>query len=235
MRNRVEKLTVLLIDDDEKLGETLAKYFDKFSLTLLPANRPSKGMELLKSNEVDLILLDGMLPEKDGLEVCREIRSESDIPIIMLTGRAEQEDKILGLDYGADDYVTKPFEPRELVARINSLIRRSKKMAKSGHNGQKLEMDKLVLDPGNFTAHYNDENLNLTTQEFEVLYFLMESAGKTLTRESIMQGIHGEDWKAFDRALDIAVSRIRKKLKKLDHEKEFIKTVWGKGYMFLKD
>ena len=228
----MEQIQVLIIDDDEKLGESLGQYFSKFSINLLVALRPSAGMVLLEKNQVDLILLDGMLPEKDGLEVCREVREESNIPIIMLTGRVEQEDKILGLDYGADDYVTKPFEPRELVARINSLVRRSKRMSSPKEVGKKTNVGSLELDPGCFVAKYNGEDLKLTTQEFEVLHILMESSGATLSRESIMQELHGEDWKAFDRALDIAISRIRKKLNKYE-EKEFIKTVWGKGYMFV--
>lgn len=231
----MRQIQVLLIDDDEKLGRSLKQYLAKFSIHLFMATLPSVGMKLFSENDIDLILLDGMLPEKDGLEVCRDIRETSDVPVIMLTGRVEQEDKILGLDYGADDYVTKPFEPRELVARINSLIRRSQRLSKPREVTNKLVAGKLELNPMNFIAKYESVDLVLTTQEFEVLYCLMQNSGEVLSREKIMQSIHGEDWNAFDRALDIAISRIRKKLNKQQENNELIKTVWGKGYMFVDE
>ncbi|TNF06124.1 MAG: response regulator transcription factor [Deltaproteobacteria bacterium] len=226
----MEQIRILLIDDDEKLGGSLKSYLSKFSIELVAVTLPSLGMQELSKSEFDLILLDGMLPEKDGLEVCREVRAISSIPIIMLTGRVEEEDKILGLDYGADDYVTKPFSPRELVARINSLLRRSQHVKGSSSSFQRGD---LKLDGAALKASLKGQDLELTTQEFEVLAFLVDHASSVQTRESIMKGVHGEDWTAFDRALDIAISRIRKKIKKIDGTKEYIKTVWGKGYMYL--
>ncbi len=226
----MEQIKILLIDDDEKLGNSLKSYLSKFSMELIAVTLPSLGMEELSKTEFDLILLDGMLPEKDGLEVCRDVREKSSIPIIMLTGRVEEEDKILGLDYGADDYVTKPFSPRELVARINSLLRRSHHV-KGG--AASVKSGDLNLDTASLKASLKGKDLELTTQEFEVLNYLVEHSSSVQSREAIMKGLHGEDWTAFDRALDIAISRIRKKIKKIDDSKEYIKTVWGKGYMFL--
>lgn len=229
----MSNLKVLIIDDDEKLGQSLKEYLAGFSIDLTVAITPSEGMVEMDKENFSLIILDGMLPEKDGLDICRDIRKTSDVPIIMLTGRVEESDIVLGLEYGADDYVTKPFSPRELVARIKRLLRRNDTVKTEKTKG-KISALSLDLYPDKYEAFLGGVNLNLTTQEFDILLLLMTQSQTTLSREEIMKGLHGEDWMAFDRSLDIAISRLRKKLKN-DDDVEYIKTVWGKGYMFVPE
>jgi len=232
----MSNIKVLLIDDDEKLCNQLQKYFSDFQIDCDFATHPNEGLTKFKNNNYEVVILDGMMPDKDGFEVCKEIRETSSIPIIMLTGRVEEADKIIGLEYGADDYVTKPFSPREIVARIKAQTRRQSMLHNKGElNVETLRSGKLLLAQKELTASYDDKNLNLTTQEYGVLFILMSTPHKSLTREEIMEKLHGEDWKAFDRALDITISRLRKKLKDVEQDTEFIKTVWGKGYMFVQD
>lgn len=230
----MSKELILMIDDDEKLANSFKDYLARFNFDLHTALTPSEGLKLLDSNNYSLIVLDGMLPEIDGFEVCKRIRKTSDIPIIMLTGRVEESDIVLGLEYGADDYVTKPFNPREVVARIQRLIKRTQKSQSPVTDSQSKKAANLEIFPEKYEAYLLGENLNLTTQEFDILKCLMNRAHVTLSREEIMRDIHGDDWTAFDRALDIAISRLRKKLSK-DKDNEYIKTVWGKGYMFLAE
>jgi len=221
---------ILILDDDIKLCEKLEKYFSGLNLNLSMSHHPHEGIKKLKEESFDVLILDGMLPDLDGLEVCKQIREFSSIPIVFLTGKVEESDKILGLEYGADDYVTKPFSPRELVARIKSQLRRIQtKATKSILSSAGIEMN-----IGNYTATCNGKVIDLTATEFEILKFLIEHKGSVKSREDIMEGLYGDTWEAFDRSLDIAISRVRKKLKKV-HEKEFIKTVRLKGYMFVDE
>jgi len=221
---------IIIIDDDEKLCSKLVRYFKDFQLELEAFHRPDEGISAIKDHKYDVLILDGMLPGKDGFEVCKELRTFTNIPIIFLTGRVEETDKILGLEYGADDYVTKPFSIRELVARVKSQLRRV-----SHKDDQVKEMGNagLVLNPGSYTTTYKDEKIELTATEFEILKFLVENKGQTKSREEIMEGLYGDTWDAFDRSLDIAISRIRKKLKSACPDIEFIKTVRLKGYIFV--
>ena len=221
--------TILLIDDDSKLNALLEEYLLKFGFKVRAFTHPDQGLEFLKHNEPALIILDVMLPGMDGFEVCRLIRKESSIPVIMLTARGEVTDRIVGLEIGADDYIPKPFEPRELVARIQTVLRRgvSKSEAVQGKYGP-LEVD--------FTAHsatLNSEKIELTTAEFEILKFFIENSGKVLNRDQIVDQIRGIEWEAFDRSIDVLVSRLRQKLKDDPKKPGFIKTVWGSGYMFI--
>ena len=220
---------ILIIDDDKRLCEKLSKYLKDFAMELADAQDPIEGIELLKKNDYKVLILDGMLPNMDGLEVCRKVREFSVIPIIFLTGRVEEADKILGLEYGADDYVTKPFSPRELVARVKSQLRRQELQEDKNSS---VEHSGLELNTGSYTAKYEGEIIKLTATEFEILSYLVENQGQVKSREEIMQGLHGDTWEAFDRSLDIAVSRIRKKLSNISGGKEFIKTVRLKGYIF---
>ncbi len=220
---------ILIIDDDTSLCEKLKKYFEGYQLELSAEHNGSSGVESVKKNKYKVIILDGMLPDLDGHEVCKEIRSFSNIPIVFLTGKVEESDKILGLEYGADDYVTKPFSPRELVARIKSQLRRLEST-----DLVKLESAGISLNMGDYSANFNQEPLDLTATEFEILKYLVENKGIVKSREEIMEGLHGESWEAFDRSLDIAISRIRKKLKKVS-DTELIKTVRLKGYMFINE
>jgi DNA-binding response OmpR family regulator len=175
------------------------------------------------------VILDIMLPEMDGFEVCRAIRQTSKIPIIMLTARGEVTDKVVGLELGADDYLAKPFEPRELVARIQSVLRR----AKQPGDNQTLTFERLIIDLDKRVALLDGNPVDLTTNEFTALALLARNAGKVLNRDQILQELRGMDCDAFNRSVDIAVSRLRQKLNDDPRSPEFIKTVWGTGYVFI--
>jgi DNA-binding response OmpR family regulator len=220
---------ILLIDDDKKLGELLTEYFQKFDLLVVPVVTPSEALQVLKRDRFDAIILDVMLPEMDGFEVCKKIRAFSDLPILMLTARGETSDKVLGLELGVDDYLPKPFESRELVARMKGLIRRYKKVSASG----KLKSGELVLDIQLRAAFLAGQNLNLSTHEFELLRLLMSHAGQSLSRDRIMDDLKGVDWEAYNRSIDVGISRLRQKLKDPAKAPIFLRTVWGEGYCFL--
>ncbi|HEY1080044.1 MAG TPA: response regulator transcription factor [Bdellovibrio sp.] len=220
---------ILLIDDDQKLGDLLTQYFAQFDLHMTQNILPSQALQSLKKDRFDAIILDVMLPEMDGFEVCKKIRSFSDIPILMLTARGETSDKVLGLELGVDDYLPKPFESRELVARMKGLIRRSKKTAVVS----KLKSGALTLDPQLRSATLDGQDLNLSTHEFELLKFLMAHAGQSLSRDRIMDELKGMDWEAYNRSIDVAISRLRQKLKDPAKSPVFLRTIWGEGYCFI--
>jgi two-component system, OmpR family, response regulator len=216
--------SILIIDDDERLAELLGRYFIKHGLRLDSALRPSEGMIRLSEGRYDLVILDVMLPEKDGFEVCRDIRAHSDIPIIMLTARGEVMDRVVGLELGADDYLPKPFEPRELVARIQRILKRS---ARNG--GVVLKFGILTIDTELQLAMLSGENLPLTAMEYRLLNLLAGQPGKTFSRDEILNRLKGMETEIFSRSVDILVSRLRQKLRPGD----FIKTVRNNGYCFL--
>ncbi len=218
--------SILLIDDDKKLAQLLSEYFARFDLSLVSATRPSKGLELLHEGEADLVILDIMLPEMDGFEVCKVIRKQSDVPVIMLTARGEVMDRIVGLELGADDYLPKPFEPRELVARIQGILKRADK---TPAGKSKLRFGELVVDLNLRQANLQGRELPLSTKEFQLLSLFAQSPGKTLDRDEILNHLRGIDADVFSRSVDILVSRLRHKLQPLD----LIKTVRGSGYVFV--
>jgi len=221
---------ILLIDDDEKLGGLLGNYFGRFDLELSTATLPSVGLEKLRREQPDLVILDVMLPEQDGFEVCRSIRKSSSVPIIMLTARGEVTDRIVGLEIGADDYLPKPFEPRELVARIQNVLRRSgDKPAEDGV----LRYEGLEVNPEKRAARLDDQELELTTMEFQLLALMAANPGKVYSRDDILNELRGIDAQLFSRSVDILVSRLRQKLGDTAKHPRFIKTVWGAGYTFI--
>ncbi len=220
---------ILLIDDDAKLAGLLGSYFERFSMSLISALKPDAGMRALRAEKPDLVILDIMLPDKDGFEVCREIRAESSTPIIMLTARGDVTDRVVGLELGADDYLPKPFEPRELVARIQTVIRRFR----SQNGSPRLNADGLTVDFDQRAVSLDGRALNLTTMEFALLELMARNRAKTLTRDQILNDLKGIDAEIFSRAVDNLVSRLRQKLGDTSREPRFIHTVWGKGYMFL--
>jgi two-component system, OmpR family, response regulator len=217
---------ILLIDDDAQLGEPLAAYFSRFDLKLVQAVRPSAGLALLRQGarqgSFDAAILDVMLPEMDGFDLCRTIRKESDIPIVMLTARGEVMDRVVGLELGADDYLPKPFEPRELVARIQTVLRRRKPSGSAGH----LVFEGLVVDATTRTVTRQGESLDLTSTEFDLLLMLAREPGKVFSRDDILNQLRGHEAELYTRAVDIVVSRLRKKLEPLDA----IKTLRNVGY-----
>lgn len=220
---------ILVIDDDNKLNELLRDYLSKFGFTVLTETRPEKALGTLKSCAPDLIILDIMLPGMDGFEVCRKIRQSSDIPIIMLTARGEVEDRIVGLELGADDYLPKPFEPRELVARIQSVLRRGIETAARG----RYKFKDLVVETEKQLVIQDDRRIELTTMEFEILCLFIQNPGKVLDRDRIMESLRGFEWEAFDRSIDVLISRLRQKLNDNPKSPRYIRTIWGRGYQFI--
>lgn len=231
----MKKTRILIIDDDEKLCERLQEYFLQFDLELVAAHLPSIGLSILEDESIDLLILDGMLPEMDGLEVCKLIRETSAVPIIMLTARGDEVDRIIGLEQGADDYIAKPFSPRELIARIRSVIRRDQVRESSKKKLQIYTSGSLILDTSTLVAKLDGVNLGLTGMELDILTIFMENPEIVLSREKIVELVHGQDWTAFDRSLDIAISRLRKKLKDSIPQAKYIKTIRGKGYVFVSE
>ena len=223
---------VLLIDDDTKLGDLLSGYLKRFDMELLAATHPDQGMELLRGENPDLVLLDVMLPGRDGFEVCREIRKESSVPVIMLTARGEVTDRIVGLELGADDYLPKPFEPRELVARIQNILRRVSRETEDEAPSQ-LVYEGLDIDLERRSASLDGELLDLTTMEYQLLALLAANPGRAFTRDEILNDLRGIDAQLFSRSVDILVSRLRAKLQDTSKQPRFIRTVWGTGYAFV--
>jgi len=221
--------TLLIIDDDEKLNRLLVKYLEGFGFRLLAAAHPGKGMELLKQKAPDLVILDVMLPDTNGFEVCKRIRASSSVPIIMLTARGDLMDRVVGLELGADDYLPKPFEPRELVARIQSVLRRTRQAP----DNRLLERGRLTIDLGRRQAMIDGAQIALTTNEFNALSLLASHPGRVLDRDDILQELRGMDSEAFNRTVDITISRLRQKLGDDPRAPRFIKTVWGAGYVFV--
>jgi two-component system, OmpR family, response regulator len=218
---------ILLIDDDAQLGAPLAAYFARFGLTLESALRPSDGLARLRQGHFDAVILDVMLPEMDGFALCRRIRKESDIPIIMLTARGEVMDRIVGLEIGADDYVPKPFEPRELVARLQTVLRRHVAGAAARRNTDEcLRFAGLEIDAATRSVQRQGETLELTGTEFDLLHLLAREAGKVFSRDDILNHLRGHEVELNTRAVDIVVSRLRRKLDPLD----CIKTLRNAGY-----
>ncbi|MEJ2179453.1 MAG: response regulator transcription factor [Gammaproteobacteria bacterium] len=217
---------ILLIDDDERLAELLQQYFMQHNLTLHSATRPSEGLAKLETNNFDLVILDIMLPEMDGFEVCRTIRKQNEIPILMLTARGEVMDRVVGLELGADDYLSKPFEPRELVARIQNILKRSGNIP-----SQKkiLTFEDLTVDTGMRQVQVSGAEVPLSTMEYQLLELFAKTPGKTFTRDEILNHLKGIDTEILSRSVDILVSRLRQKIKPL----ELIKTVRGSGYIFV--
>ena len=214
---------ILLIDDDEQLGAPLAAYFARFELLLEQATRPSAGLARLAQGGFDAAILDVMLPEMDGFELCRTIRRGSDLPIVMLTARGEVMDRVVGLELGADDYLPKPFEPRELVARLQTVLRRRRATAAPE---ARLNFEGLAIAPATRSVWRQGQPVELTGTEFELLLMLAREPGKVFSRDDILNQLRGHEAELYTRAVDIVVSRLRRKLEPL----ECIKTLRNAGY-----
>ncbi|MCG8540117.1 MAG: response regulator transcription factor [Clostridia bacterium] len=217
---------IFVVDDEKNIRELVKKYLEKegYNVTLL-----ENGMNLIgKIKELcpDLIVLDIMMPGIDGIELCKEIRKNSDIPIIFISARDEEFDRILGLEIGGDDYLSKPFSPRELVVRIKNIFRR---LEKNGNTSDIISIKDLNMDIGRRFVEKNGEELKLTTKEYELMEFLFRNKNMPFTREQLIEKIWGYDYLGDLRVIDDLIKRIRKKLRKIDSKLE-ISTVWGYGY-----
>jgi two-component system OmpR family response regulator len=221
---------ILLIDDDTKLADLLGQYFTQFDFELANATLPSQGFSMLEQKAYDLVILDIMLPEMDGFEVCKTIRKTSNIPIIMLTARGEVMDRIVGLELGADDYLPKPFEPRELVARIHGVLKRAQMTAEAEKNqAAVLSFDTLHIATDKRRVTLDNEEIMLSAMEYQLLLLLASSPHKTFSRDELLNRLKGIDADVFTRSIDILVSRLRQKLK----PHEYIQTIRGQGYVFV--
>jgi two-component system OmpR family response regulator len=219
---------ILLIDDDAQLGPPLAAYFARFDLVLECVLKPSLGLVRLEQGGIDAAILDVMLPEMDGFALCRAIRKNSDVPLIMLTARGEVMDRVVGLELGADDYVPKPFEPRELVARVQTVLRRRAPSTQAAvpTDPNVLAFNGLVVNAATRAVLRHGEPVELTSTEFDLLHLLARAPGKVFNRDDILNQLRGHEAELHTRAVDIVVSRLRKKLEPLD----CIKTLRNAGY-----
>lgn len=225
--------TLLIIDDDAKLIDLLTEYFQENGFRISALMEGTHASKTMRETEPDLIILDIMLPGKDGLEVLREIRAEFSTPVIMLTARGDDTDRIVGLELGADDYLPKPFNPRELLARIRAILRRRDRSAPSGDE-MLIQTGDMILNRAARMLTIRNKTVELSTTEFNILEVLMKSPNTVLSRDQIMNLAQGKDFMAFDRSVDIHISKLRGKIEKDPSSPARIKTVWGTGYMFVE-
>jgi DNA-binding response OmpR family regulator len=223
-------IDALLIDDDSRHATLLTDYLAQFGIAVRWAADGEAGLAELDRADADLVLLDVMLPGRDGFQICREIRRLNDIPIIMLTARDDVIDRVSGLEIGADDYLTKPFEPRELVARIHSILRR---LDTGEHSAPLLTFDGLEIDTVGRRVEVDGRIADLTSMEYQLLEFLARRPGDTVSRDEILNKLRGIDAAILTRSVDIMISRLRHKLGDPGKPPRFIKTVWGAGYAFI--
>ena len=226
-------INVLLVEDDEKLATLTQDYLVRYGVAVTVASTGEVALEEALAGSFDVILLDVMLPGLSGLDVCQQLRRNSDVPIIMITARGEEADRVLGLEMGADDYMPKPYSARELLARIRATVRRVR--GQLGPKKNLISVGGLVLDPGSLEAKLDGKVLDLTGYEFSLLFALVEKAGRVLSREQLMELARGSAEEAFDRSIDVHVSRLRQKLGDDPRKPKLIKTVRGVGYQYLTE
>jgi DNA-binding response OmpR family regulator len=227
---------VLIIDDDRKLCRLLSQYLGENGFQVLSVYDGLDALNVISRELPDMVILDIMLPGKDGLEVLREIRRDHTLPVIMLTAKGDETDRIVGLELGADDYLAKPFNPRELLARVKAVLRRSTHQEKEdGANSKDLviRLGGITLNRGKQSVTVEGHEFDLSTTEYRILEVLMRNPNTVLTRDQLMTLARGRDFTAFDRSIDVHVSKLRAKLEPTPHSPKRIKTVWGSGYMFV--
>ena len=221
---------ILVIDDDVQLSKLIEEFLGTFNYKVKIIHEPQSALQFLEKNKIDLVILDIMLPGIDGFQALRKIREDSQIPVIMLTARGEVTDRIVGLELGADDYLAKPFEPRELLARIQSILRRS---SSPGAMVDILDFEHLSINKLKQEVSLDGEMLHLSTSEYEALLLFAENPGKVMDREIMVESLRGITWQSYDRSVDVLVSRLRNKLGDTTDQIRFIKTIHGVGYKFI--
>ena len=231
----ISKQKILIVDDDNNIAELISLYLTKECFETMIVNDGESVKGAIDSFEPNLILLDLMLPGIDGYQVCREVRAESKIPIIMLSAKGEVFDKVLGLELGADDYMEKPFDSKELVARVKAVLRRYKavkeeKPVEAPKSTQTIEYPDLRVSLTDYSVVYKGESVNMPPKELELIFFLASSPNQVFTREQLLDRIWGYDYPGDTRTVDVHIKRIREKIS--DHEKWRLETVWGVGYKF---
>ena len=220
---------ILLVDDDAELASLLSEFLRREGFTVEAAHEGNRGLEKALQPGIDLVVLDVMLPGIDGFEILKRLRQRSKVPVLMLTARGEDVDRIVGLELGADDYLAKPFNPRELAARIRAILRRYERDTPS--TGNRIESNGIVLDPGTREVTAGGRKIELTTFEFDILEMLMRSAGRVLSRDALMENFYNRKATPFDRSIDMHISHLRKKL---ENGESLIKTIRGVGYQFCR-
>ena len=225
-----EPTRLLMVDDDGKLVELVREYLEPQGFEVAAAFDGPSGLAAVAATPPSLVILDLMLPGLDGLEVCRRLRTTSSVPVLMLTARGDETDRIVGLEVGADDYLPKPFNPRELLARIRAILRRAESPAGAPTTATGLVVGELEIDPGTRRVVLAGSTLELTTAEFDILHALARNAGRVVSRDRLLEEVHGPGWAAYERSVDVHVSRIRQKLETDPRHPRWLKTVRGVGY-----
>jgi DNA-binding response OmpR family regulator len=229
MRGKFEPVKVLIVDDNRQIVSILTEYAKKEGYAVDTAVDGAEALTKESAGSYDVILLDVMLPHKDGFEVCREIRRRSSVPVIMITARDEDYERIMGLDIGADDYVVKPFSPGEVMARIRAVLRRINKEAA---RERIFRFDNLMIDLNDYTATVNGQSVSLTKKEFEILWTLATNENRVFSRDNLLDQLWGHDYFGGSRTVDSHIKRLRSKLKNAGTSDWEIKTIWGVGYKF---
>ena len=222
---------VLIADDNLQIVSILKEYCKKNNFNVTLAHDGEETLEKIRNNKFDIVLLDIMMPKKNGFDVCKEVRTFSNVPIIMITARGEDFERIMGLETGADDYIVKPFSPGEVIARIHAILRRV--IPNENINQEKIfSYDNLTINLSDFTVKISDENVSFTKKEIELLWLLSTNRNKVFTRENLLDSIWGYDYFGDSRTVDSHIKRLRAKLDNYEHETWNIKTIWGIGYKF---
>jgi DNA-binding response OmpR family regulator len=222
---------ILIAEDDPKTARLVAMYLEREGYTMLIAPDGAKALELATQHDLRMVILDIMLPEVDGWEVCYRLREQGNVPILMLTARGEEMDRVSGLAMGADDYVVKPFSPRELVARVKALLRRTE--GKLGRSNSQLQVGELALDLDSYQAHLGSRTLELTLHEFRILAALMDKPGRVLSRDQLLNRLYPQGEAVVDRVIDVHIGKLRQKLDMDPSKPSIIKTVRGVGYSLM--
>lgn len=228
------KYRVLLIEDDDRLAQLVREYLDGYEFAVTVVRRGDLAVAAVREHQPALVILDLMLPNLDGMEVCRRIRAFTNVPVLILTARADVYDQVAGLETGADDYVTKPIEPRVLVARARALLRRAQPAAADtpAVAPDALVFGELTISPPNRTVTWRGEPVELKTAEFNLLLILARAAGTVLSRDDILKALRGIEFDGIDRTVDSGISRLRRRFEDASPEPHKIKTIWGRGYLF---
>lgn len=223
---------ILIADDNNQIVSILSDYAKKEGFNVYTAYDGNEAIDLFSSTDFEIILLDVMMPKQDGFEVCKHIRKKSNVPIIMITARGEDFEKIMGLDIGADDYIVKPFSPKEVMARVRAILRRIEKTDLNKKSLTTFEYDNLVINLDKYVASINSEVLSLTKKEIELLWLFATNKNKVYTRENLLDNIWGYDYLGDNRTVDSHIKRLRSKINKHSHPNWDVITVWGLGYKF---
>ncbi len=220
---------ILLVEDEKGISSIISSYLEKENYNVIPAYNGDEALKQFTTNDIDLVILDRMLPIISGEEVLKTIRQISDVPVILVTAKVDEIDRIEGFQLGADDYVTKPFSPKELIERVKAVLRRTKK-TENDKNIQSFYNGQLIINNDNYSCKVNGEEISLTNNEFNILQVLYSKPGKIFTREEIISIAFGDEYDAFDRAIDTHIKNIRQKMEVNPRDPKFIKTVYGIGY-----